>query len=40
MERLRKKLANDLPQLSMYFQAGGLVDSVVNRDCRRLSTFR
>jgi multidrug efflux pump subunit AcrB len=31
MERVRRKLANDLPELSTYFQAGGLVDSVVNR---------
>jgi multidrug efflux pump subunit AcrB len=31
MERLRRKLASDLPQLSAYFQAGGLVDSVVNQ---------
>jgi hydrophobic/amphiphilic exporter-1 (mainly G- bacteria), HAE1 family len=31
MERLRKKLADDLPQVSAYFQAGGLVDSVVNQ---------
>ena len=31
MERLRRKLANDMPQLSAYFQAGGLVDSVVNQ---------
>jgi len=31
MERLRRKLANDLPQVSAYFQAGGLVDSVVNQ---------
>jgi multidrug efflux pump subunit AcrB len=31
MERLRKKLASDLPQISAYFQAGGLVDSVVNQ---------
>jgi len=31
MERLRRKLATDLPQLSVYFQAGGLVDSVVNQ---------
>jgi len=30
MERLRRKLASDLPQLNTYFQAGGLVDSVVN----------
>jgi hydrophobic/amphiphilic exporter-1 (mainly G- bacteria), HAE1 family len=31
MERLRRRLAADLPQLGMYFQAGGLVDSVVNQ---------
>ena len=31
MEKVRKKLANDLPQLSTYLQAGGLVDSVVNQ---------
>jgi multidrug efflux pump subunit AcrB len=31
MERLRRKLAAELPQLSTYFQAGGLVDSVVNQ---------
>jgi multidrug efflux pump subunit AcrB len=31
MERLRRKLASDLPQLSAYFQAGGLVDAVVNQ---------
>jgi len=31
MERVRRKLANDLPQVSAYFQAGGLVDSVVNQ---------
>ena len=31
MERVRGKLANDLPQVSAYFQAGGLVDSVVNQ---------
>jgi multidrug efflux pump subunit AcrB len=31
MERLRKKLASDLPQIGAYFQAGGLVDSVVNQ---------
>jgi multidrug efflux pump subunit AcrB len=31
MERLRRKLATDLPQLSTYFQAGGLVDAVVNQ---------
>ncbi len=31
MERVRRKLASDLPQLSTYFQAGGLVDSVVNQ---------
>jgi multidrug efflux pump subunit AcrB len=31
MERLRRKLASDLPQVSAYFQAGGLVDAVVNQ---------
>jgi multidrug efflux pump subunit AcrB len=31
MERVRHKLATDLPELSAYFQAGGLVDSVVNQ---------
>jgi len=31
MERVRQKLASDLPELSTYFQAGGLVDSVVNQ---------
>jgi multidrug efflux pump subunit AcrB len=31
MERVRRKLATDLPELSAYFQAGGLVDSVINQ---------
>jgi multidrug efflux pump subunit AcrB len=31
MERLRRRLATDMPQLSAYFKAGGLVDSVVNQ---------
>jgi multidrug efflux pump subunit AcrB len=31
MQRVREKLASDLPQLSIYLQAGGLVDSVVNQ---------
>jgi multidrug efflux pump subunit AcrB len=31
MERVRRKLAADLPELSTYLQAGGLVDSVVNQ---------
>ena len=31
MERLRQRLGTDLPQLSTYFQSGGLVDSVVNQ---------
>jgi len=30
MDRVRKKLDNDLPELSTYFQTGGLVDSIVN----------
>jgi multidrug efflux pump subunit AcrB len=31
MEQVRRKLASDLPQVSAYFQAGGLVDSVMNQ---------
>jgi len=31
MKRVRQKLSQDLPQISTYFQAGGLVDSVVNQ---------
>ena len=31
MNRVRRKLASDLPELSTYFQTGGLVDSVVNQ---------
>jgi multidrug efflux pump subunit AcrB len=31
MARVRRKLASDLPQLSTYFQAGGLVDAVINQ---------
>ena len=30
MNRVRRKLDSDLPELSTYFQTGGLVDSVVN----------
>src|SRR5271157_3138998 len=30
MDRVRRKLSDDLPELSTYFQAGGLVDAVVN----------
>jgi multidrug efflux pump subunit AcrB len=30
MDRVRRKLAEDFPELSTYFQAGGLVDAVVN----------
>lgn len=30
MNRVRQKLSSDLPELSTYFQTGGLVDSVVN----------
>ncbi len=30
MDRVRKKVADDLPEVATYFQAGGLVDSVVN----------
>jgi multidrug efflux pump subunit AcrB len=31
MERLRKRLANDFPEVNTYFQTGGLVDAVVNQ---------
>jgi multidrug efflux pump subunit AcrB len=31
MQRVRRRLANELPQVSSYFRAGGLVDSVINR---------
>jgi len=31
MERVRRRLASDMPELSTYFQAGGLVDSVINQ---------
>ncbi len=31
MNRVRQKLAADLPEISTYFQTGGLVDSVVNQ---------
>lgn len=30
MDRVRRKLTSDLPELATYFQTGGLVDSVVN----------
>ncbi len=31
MERVRRRLASDMPELTTYFQAGGLVDSVINQ---------
>jgi multidrug efflux pump subunit AcrB len=31
MQRLRNRFANDFPEVSTYFQTGGLVDSVVNQ---------
>ena len=31
MERVRRILASDMPELTTYFQAGGLVDSVINQ---------
>ncbi len=31
MERVRRRLASDMPFLTTYFQAGGLVDSVINQ---------
>ena len=30
MRRVRRKLADDLPEVSTYFQSGGLVDAVIN----------
>ena len=30
MARVKKKVASDLPELSVYFQSGGLVDAVLN----------
>ncbi|MBT9333233.1 efflux RND transporter permease subunit [Paracidobacterium acidisoli] len=31
MNRVRRRLARDMPELTTYFQAGGLVDSVINQ---------
>ncbi|MGC1296142.1 MAG: efflux RND transporter permease subunit, partial [Alloacidobacterium sp.] len=31
MEKVRRKLATDMPELTTYLQAGGLVDSVINQ---------
>jgi multidrug efflux pump subunit AcrB len=31
MQRVRKKLSRELPELTTYFQAGGLVDGVINQ---------
>ena len=31
MKRVRQQLSNEMPMLSTYFQAGGLVDSVINQ---------
>jgi len=31
MKRVQQKLSNEMPMLSTYFQAGGLVDSVINQ---------
>jgi multidrug efflux pump subunit AcrB len=31
MQRVRRKLSADMPELTTYFQAGGLVDSVINQ---------
>jgi multidrug efflux pump subunit AcrB len=30
MERVRRRMASDLPHLSAYFQSGGLVDAILN----------
>ena len=31
MRRVRQKLSREMPELTTYFQAGGLVDSVINQ---------
>ncbi len=31
MRRVQEKLSRDMPELSAYYQAGGLVDSVINQ---------
>jgi len=31
MQKVRRKLASDMPELTTYFEAGGLVDSVINQ---------
>jgi multidrug efflux pump subunit AcrB len=31
MQRVREKLSHDMPELTTYFQAGGLIDAVVNQ---------
>jgi HAE1 family hydrophobic/amphiphilic exporter-1 len=31
MQRIRRRIAQSLPQLSAYFQSGGLVDSIINQ---------
>ena len=31
MSRVQERLAREMPELSTYFQAGGLVDSVINQ---------
>ena len=31
MSRVRRRLSREMPELTTYFQAGGLVDSVINQ---------
>ena len=31
MNRVRARLRRDLPQISAYFQTGGLVDAIINQ---------
>ena len=41
MHRVQDKLSHEMPELSAYYQAGGLVDSVINQGLHRLrSTFK
>lgn len=40
MQRVRKAIETQLPEVQTYFQSGGLVDSIVNQECPHRSTFR
>ena len=40
MHRVQEKLSREMPELITYFQAGGLVDGVVNQGYRPRSIFK